>query len=358
MKKLLQFELQKIFFRRLTQVALVALLLLSVLLNVSSYRNKHAFDGSSCEGRGGAAVAIDKRIAAKYEGILTDEKVQQMLCDFAPTQDLHGLNAAYLYQNATQSAAFARFSDKDGNWNGRLVSDVFSGMEIKIGYVDGWLSTVQNMAKIILALSVVIIVMTAPVFCGEYGGVDQIILTSKYGRTKAASAKVAASILAALFIAALAAAGNYLFAFILYGKEGLDCSILFAPMGFVEGFIPFNITCGTLLAYQLLLAFTGVLSVAGVTMLLSSVSKDSITVLASSAAVYFLPAMLPISEASPLFKLVCLLPLYHAQFISLMSVAQGSGGTLYAVWAVPAALVLLSAGAIVSRRVFASHQVS
>ena len=58
-----------------------------------------------------------------------------MMSDFAPTHDLHGLNAMYLYQNATQSAAFSRFSDKEGNWNGLSVSDVFGNEEIKIGYV-------------------------------------------------------------------------------------------------------------------------------------------------------------------------------------------------------------------------------
>ena len=53
-----------------------------------------------------------------------------------------------LYQNAMQSAAFARFSDMNGNWNGLSVSDVFGDEEIKIGYTDGWLSTSQNMVKI------------------------------------------------------------------------------------------------------------------------------------------------------------------------------------------------------------------
>ena len=74
------------------------------------------------------------------------------------------MNAAYLYQNALQSAAFARFSDLDGNWNGLSVSDVFGSEAIKIGYIDGWLSTVQNMAKILLVLSLVMIIMTASVF--------------------------------------------------------------------------------------------------------------------------------------------------------------------------------------------------
>ena len=72
------------------------LLLFSVLISFSTYQNKYAFDGVSAEGSGKTAVEIDKEIAAKYEGILTDEKVQQMMNDFAPTHDLHGLNAIYV----------------------------------------------------------------------------------------------------------------------------------------------------------------------------------------------------------------------------------------------------------------------
>lgn len=105
MKKLIQFELRKIFSKRLTQTALFLLAFLSVLLAFSSYQNTYAFDGNGHEGTGKTAVSIDKALAAKYEGVLTNEKVQQMMTDFAPKTNLHGLNAAYLYQNAVQSAA-------------------------------------------------------------------------------------------------------------------------------------------------------------------------------------------------------------------------------------------------------------
>ena len=76
----------------------------------------------------------------------------------------------------------------------------------------------------------------------EYEGVDNIILTSKYGKTKCATAKVIAGIITAVFTTTLVAAFNLLFAFVFYGTEGLDCSILFAPSDYVEAFIPFNIT--------------------------------------------------------------------------------------------------------------------
>ena len=317
----------------------------------------YAFDQNIGKGTGKTAVEIDKEIAAKYEGILTDKKVQQMMSDFAPTSDLHGLSAIYVYQNAIQSAAFSRFSDKEGNWNGLSVSDVFGNEEIKIGYVDGWLSTSRNMVRVFVALALAVIIMLAPIFSGEYEGVDNIILTSKYGKTKCATAKVVAGIITAILTTTLIAAFNLLLAFVFYGTEGLDCSILFAPSDYVEAFIPFNITCGTLLKYQILLAFTCTLSVTGITLFLSAISKNQIVALVAAMAIFLFPVLLPITEVNPLFRLVGLLPIYHVLAISLLSVEQMSNGMLYAIWAIPAALLFLGVGAGISRRVFAKHQV-
>ncbi len=80
--------------------------------------------------------------------------------------------------------------------------------------------------------------------------------------------------------------------------------------------------------------------------------------LVASAAIYLFPIMLPITETSPLFNIITLLPLYHAQFVSLMSVDQISGNVLYALLAIPVALIILGIGIVISRKVFARHQVS
>ena len=357
MKKLILFELRKVFSKRLAFIALIGIILFSALLSFSTFQNKYAFDKNIGEGTGKTAVEIDKEIAAKYEGILTDEKVQQMMSDFAPTSDLHGLNAIYVYQNAMQSAAFSRFSDKDGNWNGLSVSDVFGNEEIKIGYVDGWLSTSKNMVRVFIALALAVIIMLAPIFSGEYEGVDNIILTSKYGKTKCTTAKVVAGIITAILTTTLVAAFNLFLAFVFYGTEGLDCSILFAPSDYVEAFIPFNITCGTLLKYQILLAFTCTLSVTGITLFLSAISKNQIVALVAAMAIFLFPVLLPITEVNPLFRLVGLLPIYHVLAISLLSVEQMSNGMLYAIWAIPAALIFLGIGAGFSRSIFAKHQI-
>lgn len=358
MKTLIRFEFRKIFARRITRAALLALLVLSVLFNSSSYRNMHAFDGVSKEGSGGAAVEIDKEVARKYQGILTDETVQRIFADMGIRYDLHGLNAAYLRQNATQSAAFARFADKDGHWNGLTVSDVFGEEEIRIGYTYGWLQTSQDLIRVLIVLSLVLIVMISPVFSVEYGGVDNLILTARYGKTVCATAKAIASCLAALAVTAVILLISLVTALVAYGSDGLRCSILFAPMEFTEVYIPFNITCGTLMGYQVLLAFTSAVGITGITLVLSALCKNPTVALVAAAALHMLPVMIPVSEANPLFRYLALLPLYQLQFISLMSVERISGDLLYAIWALPVALALLGIGFFASGKIFREHQVT
>lgn len=104
MKKLILFELRKVFSKRLSLIVLVGILLFSVLISFSTYQNKYAFDGVSAEGSGKTAVEIDKEIAAKYEGILTDEKVQQKLLQLL--EDIRKTN------NITNADLCNKFADE------------------------------------------------------------------------------------------------------------------------------------------------------------------------------------------------------------------------------------------------------
>ena len=91
MKTLIKFELRKILTKRFSLISIAVVLLFSFILAFSAFQGMHAFDGKSNEGGGKSAVEIDKAIAAKYEGILTDEKVQKIMTEFKPTYDLRPL---------------------------------------------------------------------------------------------------------------------------------------------------------------------------------------------------------------------------------------------------------------------------
>ncbi len=147
-------------------------------------------------------------------------------------------------------------------------------------------------------------------------------------------------------------------AYLLYGREGLDCSILFAPLTLTEGYIPFNIPCGALLGYQALLSLTGAVCTAGVGLVLSAACRTPMIAVVASAAVHIAPTLLPVAESSPLFRLLALLPVYQMQFEALMSLGQLEGGMPYAVLALPVSAGILAVGYALSRRIFAAHEVS
>lgn len=350
MKRLVGFELKKIFTRRLTMLALLMVVLLSLLLTFSTYHNKIAYDGRE-QAKGGAAIALDKSIAARYAGILTDEKVQQMLADLVPPSDT--INAAYIYLNATQSATAAHFADVKGQWNGKSVAEVFGREMMVIGYVDGWLGVSRDMQKILVMLSFVLIMMLAPVFAGEYGGVEAILLSTYYGRSQCIKAKVLAAFSAAVGVTAFIVGGCLLLAFLLYGSEGLACSILFAPQGSSYDNLAFDMTCRELLFKQILLALTSALSLTGLTLVFSAACRNMMTALAVAAMVHSAPVFLPVAESHPLFRVLALSPLGQVQFASLVSISPS-----FFWWAIPVALGASVIGYGLARRLFANHEVS
>ena len=122
-------------------------------------------------------------------------------------------------------------------------------------------------------------------------------------------------------------------------------------------YIPFNITCGTVLKYQILLAFMSAISVTGIVLILSAVCKSQMIAFVISAAIHVIPIMLPISETSALYRIIVLMPLFYSQYISIMSVEQMHNGMLYAVWSIPVAIALVVIGSIISHKAFSKHQV-
>lgn len=139
-----------------------------------------------------------------------------------------------------------------------------------------------------------------------------------------------------------------------------------------------NIICGTMLSYQIGLAFSGIVMLTGICPLIGAASRSQVASLIISALFFLAPLFLSISKQDPFFRIIGLLPVYHIQFSSLMSIGHKSmsighrllsighkllsieqikGNLLYAAWAFPCAGVVAASGAILSR-VFATHQVT
>lgn len=346
MKRLTIFELKKIFSGKLIWIGIAFIL----FVNIGCFSSVNAAD-----------VQFQQEIAAQYEGVLNDEKIQRMLKDFMPTAEelkkWQGISVEFISIHAMQSAVHSRFANADGSWNGKTVAGVFGNQEITIGYNSGWFTLSRTLIKVALALAVLSIVIVSSVFSGDYGGIDNIILTSRYGRTKCGTAKVFAAFLVSLSLTAFFVLSNLLAVLFIYGTGGLNTSVLFCESSYIN-YIPFNISCKTMILYQIGLIFSAVTMLDGLTLLISAVSKTAVTALLASSLLFLFPIFFSMSETQPLFRIFGLLPVNQLQFSSLMSVEQIDGNWLYALWAFPAAAVVAVSGAVLSRKFFARHQVS
>lgn len=346
MRQLIWFELKKIFSRK---VILAALFLLAVW-NVNSFLVEFPAKDT----------AYEQDLAKKYEGILDDDKVQQMLKDFLPTQEQldmwKGVHVMHIGQNSMQTAVHAYFANEDGTWNGKTVRDVFGGQKIRVGYYSGWMDFSRLLVKMMTGAAVLCVLMVSPLFSGEYAGMDNLLFTSRLGKTKCVTAKVMAAFLASGTVFAVLLAGNFLGAWIAMGTEGLDASILFCGYYYQE-WLPFNLSCRTMLGYQTVLAFSGIMMLTGITITVSAAAKGQTTALIAGTFLLFLPLILSMPEKAPVFRILGLLPAYQIQYSSLMRIGQTGSGAFYAVFAIPAALAVIAAGIYISRTVWKRHQV-
>lgn len=345
MKRLLIFELVKIFKRKTVWIGIALVLFISIT----------NFTSLSLDN-----INYERKIAAKYEGPLDNQKVQQMLNDFMPTQEQleqwHGVHVAYIGMNAIQQAVHLHFANEDGTWNGKTVADVFGEQTIQVGCNSIWMDFSRSLVKNAIVLAILAILMAAPVFSAEYEGMDNLLLTSRLGRTKCALAKTVAVFVAVLSTTVLCILGNIAAARIFFGSDGLDASVLFCGVSY-EHYLPFNMNCATMITYQSLLILCGITMLTGITLLISALSKTQVIALIISALILFLPLMFPLSEVHPLFRIAGLLPIYQFQFSSLMSVQQIHGNIYYAIWALPVSAITAALGSILTVKSWQNHQI-
>lgn len=135
-------------------------------------------------------------------------------------------------------------------------------------------------------------ICVAGIFSGEYtSGVDALILSAKYGKTKQIAAKLFTGFCLAFLVSVFFFGSNLLEMGLVYGYEGADAPI---QLKLVTTSYPF-----TMLQYSLMLLGLGILAVcvvAGITMLCSAKMKSTFPVIIVVFILLFIPIMLMIPE--------------------------------------------------------------
>lgn len=236
--RLLKDELYKITSRRVVKICFAAALLIELfcILTGSVLLEYSVVDG--VEYRGTAAIEQDRAMAKKYEGVLTDEKVEAMAAEYGLMYfDAENFNeesnflSDFLFYNGLCDGYIESWSDLQqpsqtvpiaGTDMGRVCES--AGVQPEISYYRGWsMISVQLGIAGIMACILLMMALT-PVFAEEYAsGTANILLATVHGRKKDIAARFGAAFLFSM--GAFVLLGGFIVAVcgIFYGFDGGGC---------------------------------------------------------------------------------------------------------------------------------------
>jgi len=162
------------------------------------------------------------------------------------------------------------------------------GENFNYSYGIGATNTFDNLGLCAFLVTLICIIITAPIFSSDYAsGADDILRCTKYGRRRFAVIKIGSALIISLsvFISCFGA-----FLFVVYSAFGFD-DITSAELLRVE-FNPQNLTAMGILGTIVLSSFLTFLAMSCFTLFLSSRRKSSLGVLALSMTVAIIPTVI------------------------------------------------------------------
>ena len=236
--RLLKDELYKITSRRVVKICFAAALLIELFcfLTGGVFLEYSVVDG--VEYRGVAAIKQDRRMAKKYEGPLTDEKVKAIAAEYglmhfdAETfnEESNFLNQM-LFSNGLCDGYIESWSDLQQPAHTVPVAQTelgsvcaSAGVQPQLAYFRGWsILSVQLGIAGIMGCMLLMMALT-PVFAEEYStGTANILLSTMHGRKKDIAARFGAALLFSLGSFVLLGAFIVALCGLFYGLDGSGC---------------------------------------------------------------------------------------------------------------------------------------
>ena len=363
MWQLIKFEIQKLMGKKLTLACLLGMALMEAVMIMNYiYPGGEAVqffrEGKLVTLGGKEGIEAAQAIAEKYQGPLTDAKVQAILADYdMETEDMkaHGLDPSMegMYPHNFLYGSLEAFYDGEGVWNGMTVEAVYGELaeDLNVGYSSGWISLLRALLNTLLSLGCVLIIILAPLFAEEYTrGTDALILTGAYGKSKCARAKIFAGFLITLGLVGIV---------ILSFAAGLEASVQVSDSGAFRS-VSYPMSCAQAVLFALLMWCTASLVLAAVSIFVSAAAKSAFNSLVISFVLFVVPLFINWESLGPLNLPAQFFPIRQMRLFEIFAcpLLRADSLELNLMWlSVPLALAAVILGSLYARRTFARHQV-
>lgn len=357
MGQLILFELKKILQKKIIYAALICMLFCNILVygEWSAFHDE-AVTSEGEELNGMDAVSYMRELAGRYEGELSDEKVAEIL---AYQYQIEEINEVFRYYRCSDITSYVENRFDQGQGDILSVDEVFTPDmgKIHFGYHKSFSSAIQYVMNLIMIMGCVLVIALAPVFSEEYTrGTDALILTTRYGKTKCAKAKIIASILFSFGVLFLLLLLNGSLFLATYGIEGWETSVQIDYLGFFWD-IPYEMNYAQLSGYSVLLWFVSFMLLTGIILILSVFSQSSFVSLVIASACYVVPVW--IHKIMPVW-FNAVMPILQLTIIGILNIKpiHAFGCNIMPLWIVVSVSTAVTMFCFISaQRGFSRHQV-
>ena len=341
MRRIMKYEMEKILHNKTFIGALiVSLFVLAGILFIG-------FHYSQLQGKAGEGVGLYHQVVEKSSGELTDQKVRDILANYMDrfqstdadnrTFDLFSYEIAETFFPKDKSV-YSKMNDamEQGEQitidqiNLKTINEIgFTQFEtpLKIGSFVTWKDLFKVTSQLFILTSIIAILICSLVFSSDTSrNMNQLLLSTRFGRNKLSLAKVMAatliSICVFLFIQVISLGAFYVYN---SGFTGWDTSI---QTNFSLELFNFPVEINHLQVFCLavVLHFISLLSIVGVTIFVSSITRSPFSSLTIALGLFLLPkAFTQLIKRGIVYKLLNLFPINNYRiedFLTLMSTKQ------------------------------------
>lgn len=287
-------------------------------------------DGQHSNVHGRELVALNNKVANDHAGTLTDERVRNVIYDYAKnrndTKEFMDVFSWYVTDKFLISKDVLYSTNKKEKINLsklkiKSVNDLdtkVSPSKLKLGNFAAWDGIIHLVNMSFILIVVLSIYLCSGVFAGEKDKkIEPLLLTTKYGRSKLSKSKFIAvfTISTIVFIVfqllALICFAGYI------GLDGWDTSV---QLNFLQDLIKLPVSLNLFQFYLLtiLIQYIGLIFLISSVCLVSNFSQTTVTTLSISLFVFILPRLLfEIFKNGLGYRLLTFFPIINGNLVSI-----------------------------------------
>ena len=360
MKNLLVFELRKIIRKKLNIIVILGILVLTIFLFSSPVIQFVSFDTNGNQEKGFPAIKLEKQRQKEMSGTLTNERIKTDILQyqelfnnpnnivindgkkelnkstfskyvapkmyylgfinnnytlpnlydysFSEIKNLPLKNDFNFYQQKNEKVSqILNASYKDWNYSNQekefwIEKNKEVSEPYDYGYHEGW-KTIFNCIELMALPIIAICICIAPIFSGEYQcGADNIILASKYGKSKLISAKILASFIFSFIVFTINLLVGLGIILISFGVGGWNL-----PIQIMNSTIPYALTFLSATTVCVITLYFIMFAMLSITLLLSSKMKTPFSVLIIMICILISPFFFKLSETNGIWNHIFML---------------------------------------------------